>query len=116
MATRKRPTAAREAEQAMKGVLNTMERLLKSPPPNLHGMANRLAVAADHMADALDRRGLKCIAKPPPGGSRALNWSVTCAIKRKNVSGLSGPHCRDSSGEFVPIPRCTGRKRKTKTA
>lgn len=109
----KRPTAAQEATQGIKGVLDVMERLFNYPPPNLGGMANRLGLAADHLTDAFDRRGLKCVAiAPNPKSSRALNWTVSCNVKRKNVSGLSGGHCKDQTGNLTTFGRCKGKRRK----
>ena len=108
---RKTPTASQDAQQGIQSIMEVMERLQQEPRPNLHGMASRLGVGVDHLTDALDRKGIKCLCFLKWGTvkyPRRGYWDCTCRPKRKGERSLSGTHCRDSEGNFVPVSQCTG--------
>jgi len=107
MAKKKRATAAQDAQQGLNRIMKVMERLLKEPPPNLDGMANRIAVGADHLMDALDKKGIRCMCKYQGKYPRS-KVSCSCRTKRKGERSLAGLHCRDAQGTFVPVGQCTG--------
>lgn len=69
--------------------------------------------------------GFECMCTPHGKKKRAI---CQCDLKKAGIrqghqilSGLKpftfdGKHCRDKDGVFVPIPRCTGKRRKKSAA
>lgn len=56
----KQKTLSKQAEKSLESLYETMSRLMASPPPNLPGMANRIAVNTERLRDVLFRMGLQC--------------------------------------------------------
>ena len=107
MAKKKRPTAAQDAQRGMNTLMRTMSRLVEKPPPNVYDMADNIATATDHITDALEKRGIQCICELHIKRGRYV-WPCKCRRKRKGFPNLSGTHCRDAQGRFVPVGQCRG--------
>jgi len=110
-----------QTQKAFEDLYNTMSRIVESPLPNLEGMANRIAVGADHLRDTLDALGLKCSCRSTPYQIWSRKYTCTCTRAKEKVSlygidGLSGKGCRYKQGRFVPVPQCIRARRKITNA
>jgi hypothetical protein len=115
---RRKPTvrqqALKKAEGGLTKSMNAFSRLLLDPPPNIQGMANKIAVAADDMREAFFKLGVDCFCNFDVDKPKGQGYKCECVDRRyggtqtQHYSGFSfdGVNCRDSQGNFVPVMQC----------